>query len=509
MKHNWCSVMETIKVDSVHDLVPLPGAEIVYARYKDALRNIPLVACGAVEMKQADSWLRALTKLHPEEAIPTLIKQSMGFGASDIRTIIAHERNEYFPRDSAGEVFDRKRLLVIPAPNTQASRLDALLIRVGRNMIMSRYSVKRNRDAERWVSTTNSQRRFPWLVGRPALIGQSENLNVIFDIKISNKAMPVDQDDIIRLHYYDLIGNDLNANGPLTSAMSMFRANLVIDEGLAKAFRTLAETSSIAEQQLLEMAFEIGQGTTEGISIVLKTLQSQDEIYQEILETGFKHWNYLLTDNRPSCKTEASLNLPAELMTAIEGHAKDFLAASQLRRMAKEHEAKVAQSYMESVAGLNINENFTWSYQGVTPKKVDKFDLEGAADYLEKKCGVDPRHIREEELNIDSLKQAFVKLGGDLGQHKKCGDPVKERIEGVAEMKGIRLDVFYDRSMTPEYCRQTRGTKGDAMESIREAAKAHVETAAKHLALSDAVDSPAFKTGLKPVPKKQETKMSM
>ena len=66
------------------------------------------------------------------------------------------------------------------------------------------------------------------------------------------------------------------------------------------------------------------------------------------------------------------------------------------------------------------------------------------------------------------LKQAFIRMGGDLTPFYEYGSPEKKSIETVAEQVGFDLAGFYTRQMRAIVNPKTRGPVHDAIKDIRD-----------------------------------------
>jgi hypothetical protein len=460
--------LETIKVDN-NQIQPLQRDwRSAAISYEIRTKNVPAVLSGAISHEASLLWLNTACKLYPPATVDRLLHRVSGLGAKDIRTLIAHERKEYFPDDSAGELYNRKLLYTIPAPNSPSAERERILTNVTRSMLLSRYGLDRNLTMEKTMSMTDPSRRAVWLVGNPGMIGTNGTDNFLYDIQFASNTAEVNQGDLIRLHYYDLVANNI---GQQPKHLSLVKVS--VDPNFAESLVSMARVSTSAEKMITQMASDFANLPEDKIKVQVHQIERQPELYREIIAVGQKHWPLILSGKIPQIAVDPPLKLNKERESVYVEKAKSFLAATQTVKAAESARQETVEDFIQSMRGFDISDNFMPPYAGALLRKYDFFDAEAAATYLENNLGIDPVHTRTQEVNVDMLKQAFIRMGGDLTPYYEYGNPDKKSIETVAEQVGFDIAGFYTRQMRAIVNPKTRGPVHDAIKDIRESVRFH------------------------------------
>lgn len=448
------------------------------------LSAIPGVSLGTVPMQRAEQWLSLALRLYSPSATEKLMDQVSGFGAKDIRTLIASERNEYYPGDSAEEIYKRKWLCILPTPANPNVERERILTNITRAYLLKNYDIGRDSTSEKIMSSVDSARKANWLLGQPGLVGLSGEKRFVFDIQFADKPNTVDQSDIIRLHYYDLVANN--------SGIKIDNLNLVkvfIDESLANSIVSLAKLSSTTEKHLVQFG-EFFAGLPESqFNIQIHQIEKQPELYREIVATGQKHWTNICNGISPQIKIDPPLELPEPVKQQYIENGKKFVAATQTLKVAEQARNEAVTEFVNSIKGYDVSDNYSPPYLAALLRKYDHFDSEGAATYMEKKLKVDPVHLRTQEINYERLMSAFTRMGGDLSQFYECGKPDKKLIETTAEQLKFDLSSFYSREMRPIVSPKTRGPIFEAIKEARESITDHVNDINSRISQSPLLDN--------------------
>jgi hypothetical protein len=455
--------METIKVDNNQIQPRQKDWRSTAISYEDRIKNLPTVFSGAISQEASLLWLNTACKLYPPTIVDRLFHQVSGLGAKDIRTLIAHERKEYFPEDSAGELYNRKLLNTIPAPNSPSSERERILTNVTRSMLLSRYGLDRNLAMEKKMSMTDPSRRAVWLVGNPGMIGTNGTDNFLYDIQFSNNTDEINQGDLIRLHYYDLVANNI---GQQPKHLSLVKVS--VDPNFAESMVSMSRVSKNAEKMITQMASDFANLPEDKIKVQVHQIEKKPELYREIIAAGQKHWPQILSGKTPKIAVDPPLKMNSERELVYVEKAKSFLAATQTVKAAESARQKTVDEFILSMRGFDISDNFMPPYAGALLRKYDFFDAEAAATYLENNLGIDPVHTRTQEVNVEMLKQSFIRMGGDLTPYYEYGSPDKKSIETVAEQVGFDIAGFYTRQMRAIVNPKTRGPVHDAIKDIRD-----------------------------------------
>lgn len=446
-----------IQKKAITDDVQHPNALV------EKLSQIPGISSGTIPMDRAMQWLELALRVYSQSATEKLIDQASGFGAKDIRTLIAHERNEYFPDDSAAEIYNKKWLYTLPAPSTPSIERERILTNITREYLLNNYNIERDYTTEKKMSSSDPARKANWLLGQPGLVGLNGTNRFVFDIQFSDNTDTVSQSDIIRLHYYDLVANNSGINVDNLSLVKVF-----IDDTFADSIVSLAKISPSAEKNLTQFGEFFKNLPESKFNIHIHQIQKQPELYREIVTTGQKHWANICQGHSPQVKKDPPLHLPEPIAQLYVENGKRFVAATQTLKVAEQARNEAVKEFVNSTKGYEISENFTPPYLGALLRKYDHFDAEGAAVYMENKLRVDPIHLRTQTINYERLKDSFIRMGGDISQFYELGGPDKKLIETTAQQLKFDLSSFYSREMRPIVNPKTRGPIFEALKESKE-----------------------------------------
>lgn len=424
--------------------------------------KIPVVESGSVSLKGAQQWLRLAAKLHTQQTCDRLIHQSSGLGAKDLRTLIAHERNEYFPDDSVGEVYTRKWLKSLVAPNGPNAERERVLTNITRAYLLKNYEVERNVQVEKAMASTAPSRAAAWLIAQPGMVGSKSGNTFLFDIEFNDNTTKVSQSDQIRLHYYDLVANNV---GCKVDQLSLVKVS--VDPPFANALIALSRLSKDSEKSISKLGEMFSDLSKEKFDIKIHQIEKQPELYREIISTGQKHWQNILTGRQPEVRLDQPLALDKDRESSYVEKAKRFLAATQTVKAAEDARKAAVDDFVLSIQGFDIKDNFAPPYLGALLRKRDYFNAEAAAAYLEKIFKIDPAHLREQGLNVDRLKEDYIRMGGDISKFYETSTADKKAIETTAEQIGFDLSSFYTREMIAIVNPKTRGPVHNAIKGIR------------------------------------------
>lgn len=476
--------MDTLKVTN-NEISPIyKDWENTINQFTESLGNIPVVASGAVPIDQAQQWLQLAAKIHSPYACERLIQQSSGLGAKDLRTLIAHDRNEYYPDDSAGEVYSRKWLASLAAPNGPNAERERVLTNITRSYLLKNYDVERNIQAERAMASTGPNRKAAWLIGQPGMVGHKSGNTFLFDIQFDKNTNEINQSDLIRLHYYDLVANN---SGCKADHLSLVKVS--VDSSFADSLIALSRLSKDSEKNISQLGEAFSNLPPSKFDIKVHQIEKQPELYREIISTGQKHWQNILAGNPPEAKLDPPLTLDKERELSYIDKAKRFLTATQTVKAAEDARKAAIEDFVSSMQGFDISDNFLPPYLGALIRKYDYFDAEGAANYMEQNLGIDPGHLRLQDINVERLKEAYIRMGGDISQFYETSTPDKKAIETAAEQIGFDLSSFYTRQMRAIVNPKTRGPVYDAIKDIRESVANHISTINESTATSPIMDN--------------------
>lgn len=482
-----------ISVDSNPEPIQPQWKESVeFLKSKAALH--PTVLSGGVSPNTVEKWIETASKLHKPNFVNRLIIQNSGLGADDIRTLVAHERDEYYPTDSAKEIYDRKQLKAVSLPKQEQLSQERVLLNLVRHYISEKYSLERDVDIERKMGQPNPIKTeymaSKWLIGQPAMFAKNGDSNFIVDVHFTNKkddVYKVEPQDSLKLHHYDLVATNIGASND-----QLYLAKVYIEPTFAKSISALANLSKDTEFHLNSIAKHFDNVDKDFFDVNVQTITKNPEIYKEIIQTGNKHWSSILKGESPAIKKDPNASLSEDDKQSYIAQAKEVLASRAIYNSARDNFEKQKENFSILTNTLNINDNKTLPFVGVLTRKIEDFDIKSAATHLEQTHGVPPASLRQRVINAERMASDFEKVGGDISKYYEMGEHDKQQVVSIAEMLGADLDEFYTRKMTPLVSRQTRGPIFEAIDEINK--NAELQTANLHAQLINdkGMDNPAL-----------------
>lgn len=454
--------MKTINVKTTPITPTIGNWKESFDKTKGLLPALPQVISGSVKLADASKWLEQASKVHPQIALFKLINQVKSFGAKDIRALLATDRNEYFPKDSAQEVFQRKRLETIPAPNTAEYEKEKLLCKVARTLLVKRYNLDRDTKSERQMSAPDNA-KISWLSGQPGMVATIDGTRHLFDIQVSLDPEELKESDKIGPHYYDLVASNHNVSIDHISV-----AKIYLDKRMTENLIELASLSKSSSDAVNTIIENMDSLSKEKLNLSVHTIEKQPLLYKEITETGKKYWADLTAGITPAVKQDPQLQLPENKKDDYTAKAKEFLTATMIRRTAEENENAARRDFVSVVKGFDISDNFSPPYNGALLRKYDHFDADGAAKYMETNFSVPASRLRSGEINTEHLAQAYKSMGGNPNQFYEYHGADKDKILNTAEELNIDLSGFKERSMRAIVSPKTRGPIFDAINAIKD-----------------------------------------
>lgn len=471
--------------------------ELTYNSHLTRLGGIPVVASGGVSQEAAEKWLGTISKLYPSPYVNRAIGQVSGIGAKDIRTLVAAERGEYFPSDSAGELYKRKFLNSVATPNTPSIEKERILTNIVRSLLVRKYGLERDLTTENSMSMPSSNRNLPWLVGKPGLVGVNGAETFLFDVQITDTAEELNQGDLIRLHHYDLVANNAGKKADYLNLVKV-----TVDPEFSDSLVAISRISKDAEKSLSGLGGDFANLPEDKFNLTVHQIEKQPALYKEIIAAGQKHWKHILSGNAPGKNVDPPLYVDEKHKEIYIEKAKEFLVATQALKAADKARKKSIDAFVGSMSELDISDNFSPPYEGVLLRKHDYFNAAEAAEYMENNLGVDPAHLKSHKVNVEMLEQAFVKMGGDITKYFEYVSPDKKMIETAAEQIDFDLSDFYTRKMKVIVSAKTRGPVFDAIKVIGDSVSEKMDVMNKQVVSSAIMDDDNLISSERPVKQK-------
>ena len=451
-------------------------------------RNLPQVAAGLIAEEQVDAWADGAAKIGTEKMAVAALAQMSGLGAKDTRTLIATSRGEYFPRDSAQEVYERKHLERVQIPVGPEAARERLVSRMAAYHLAKSYGLEPRADIMRQMARPDPSRNDSWLIGRPALVAEKDGEVHLFDIHVSDKSSSVlEPNDNIALHHYDLVAASMSQN-----IDHLHLIKVKIDPIYVDGLVTAASASAESEKALLKTAAHLFESSGDRLQIHTHSVEKDPALYEEIVNVGRANWAAIMRGEKPNLDSDPPLRLDESDEARYTTLAKNFVAAAQVQRVAEAQAHEAGDDLAKFMHDKNIHENFLAPYLGASFKKRDNFAAEQAATFLEQQMGVDPAHLRTPRVNVARLQHAYMEKGGDLGAFLEYDKADRKRIDTVAHDLGVSLEGFYVRTMATYVNPKTRGPIYEALEDIRDTASPGVEKMVSELAASPVMNGQAL-----------------
>lgn len=443
--------------------------------YRPAVMQLPQVLHGAVSEVHAESWLERACKSQPANRISSLIRQQAGIGADDMRALIAHERNEYYPSLSPNEVMKRKWLDIDSLKYKPANATKMLFISMARELVAERYAMPRDRDLE---SQLASPKPGSWKIGRPALALHGST-DLLIDIQFEESvsaAKTFSKSDAVRLHHYDLVAAERGI-----SNTELLLVKVAVDPGFMDAVSALAAASENVKSALARNASAL-RGLDPGLlTIHAHRVEKDKRLYPEILEAGSQAWSNVLEGRPYEVRQEQTLSLTEEREAEYRKAAQEFCAAETVFRAAKESSEEAKEKLVQTARSIGIQGNHKPIFAGAEVRSYDRFDKVGAAHLLESTYGVNRSLICEHAYDADAMAAALKDLGVDPARYLRAGEYNKDKIMDVAEQLEIDLSEYKSRELRALFSRKTRGPIFEALDQARKQIEAPVRALQRDL----------------------------
>ncbi len=459
----------------------LPSKEV----YRDSVMQLPQVLHGAVSEMQAELWLDRVCKIYPANRLSGFISQQAGIGADDMRALIAHNRNEYFPTLSPNEVLKRKWLdtdsLKYAAPN----ETKLLFLGMAREVIAERYGMNRDKNLE---SALAAPMAGSWLIGRPALAlrGQTDLLIDIQFEESQSAAKLASRADAIRLHHYDLAASQRGV-----SDTELLLVKVAIDPAFMDAVSALASASPNIKNALARNASSFRKLDPGLFNINVHRIEKDKHLYPEILEAGSQAWGNLM-DGRPFVmRQDKPLELSKDQASAYQTAAKDFCAAETLARAATEFSNETKDRLIQTARAIGIDSNHKPEFTGAEVRSYDRFDKIGAATLLQERYGITRSQLCDNSYDTESMAATLKAMGVDPSRFQVHGEFNKDKILDVAEQLHLDLSEYKGREFRAQFSRKTRGPIFEALDEAKRAAVEPVKALQRELiAVIDSTPAP-------------------
>ncbi|MGP4943197.1 hypothetical protein [Pseudoalteromonas nigrifaciens] len=486
--------MKYIKVNRETTPIKQEGWEDTYNSFSSALHDIPCVKSGTTTLDQAKEWLECVSKVHTEKMVATCIKQSMGFGARDIRALSAFDNGEYYPALSANEIYQSKQLKAFPATFTLAKNEEPFIINAVRQVLAEKHNVERKPDVESAMLDGNGEN---WLRSRPSLYGTVNGRDVIVDIHI-NRGADITHSDEIRLHYHDLVATTVGK-----SPASLFQANIQIDRNLKEQLVNVAKVSPAAEKAAIELVKEAITSSSNDASLSLRIIQKNQDTFDNIAILGEQHWQSVLKGAHMD--TDSTIDtLPDELNDEYTQLSKRIVVAQSLKNKAAEIESTARNDMADFAARNDINSNVKLPYEATTLKQSKNYNLDALFDVLTTKLNVPSTSLKKATIDTDihmHLHTEAVNSGTSITPEQmlsavKYGALDEASIKTAAKDAGLNLNDYVETSMRVYMSPQSRGDVHNALQNIRSEIDKVVTNTVDNLIETPSLDDERLKQNL-------------
>lgn len=451
-------------------------------------RLLPQFTGGLISEDQLDAWAAGAAKLTSPAAAIAVLSQSAGLGAKDMRTLIASSRGEYFPRDSAGELYERKLLERVALPLGPSIERERLATRLAIRHIIDTYGVSPQVDVMKAMASPNTANGETWLIGRPALVAEKDGQKHIFHVEVSDKsANHVDPNDNIAPVHYDLVATSRDVD-----ISHLHLVKVQINNDYMDALSLAARTSTEAQSNLIAAASSMFSESGDKLRVVVHEVDRDPALYSEIVDAGRSHWKNLMQGERPRAIQDPPLQLESSTKEQYIEYSKQFVALSQMSKEARDQANVIGAKIGGLMRDNNVNENFDSPHQGTVVRVRDSKNLEQMAQFLEQEFGVDSAHLRRPTINVDRLQNAYMQLGGDVSDFIEHKTPDAKLIQTVAFDLGANLEEFTHRDYITLENPKTRGPIHDAIQEVKDAVRPYVKQIGDNLAEATIMDNEAF-----------------
>lgn len=486
--------MKYIKVNPESTRIKRENWQKTFNKYLPELASIPAVRSGSTSMDDAKNWLECVSKTHSDSLVATCIKQSKGLGARDIRALVAHDSEEYYPALSANEIYQSKQLKAYPANFNLAKNEEPFIINAARQVLEERHNVTRSTSHE--DNMLNGKNGL-WLKSKPSLYGNINGNDVVIDIHI-NRGKDVTHSDELRLHYHNLVATSINLE-----PTSLFQVNLQIDPSFKEKLVEMASISPAAEQAAIQIIKEAIINKADTVEMSTRVIQQNQNTYEKLAITGQTHWEQITSGAEIKLNNERD-ELPEELAEEYTQISKMIVVAKNLKDKAQEIETQ-ARAEMTDFAALNgIASNMKLPYEATTLKQNKKYDLKELFDILTTRHGVPATSLKKVVVDVDThmhvlndaIKNNTHITVEQLSSSIKYEGLDEASIKTAATDTGLNLDDYADVAMKVYFSPQSRGDVFNAMQGIKNEIGTTVNHVANQLINSPVLDDERLKQNL-------------
>jgi len=458
---------------------------------KSRLENMPAVLDGITSLSQAESWLECVCKTHPAHLVETCIAHASGLGSKDIRGLMAHDINEYYPALSANEIYESKKLQAFPVNFSLGRNDDKFIVNAAREYIQERNGLVRNVAKEiQMLNNSNGT----WLRSRPSMYAEnpnSPNNNAIIDIHI-NRGEKVTRSDEIRLHYHNLV-----AQAASVPAQILYQVNIQIDKALKDQLIAMASISPSSEAAAKTIIKEALFNHSPLVEINMTNVVMSQDVFSEIALSGHKHWGAIIEGKTISSNVEER-EFPAELNEIYIDLSKKILVASQMQKSAENSSVNARASLAELAMQYGISKNFKSPYDGTTIRENKKLDLQSLYNELTTVFGVDPNELKKKKINSDMIFEmvSVDEFGEQTIQAIDAKKAIffdgldKSNLMLAAQKLGVSLEEHTNIQMQPYISGQSRGPIKDAIDKINIEVNAQSQHTLEQLILAPQLSNP-------------------
>lgn len=441
----------------------------IHETYRSNVMQLPQVLMGRVTEHQAEAWLKQLCAIEHPNRVGSVISQQAGLGAEEMRALVAHSRNEYYPTLSANEILDRKWLKPESIKQTASNSAKSIFINIARGIVTDKYGMSRNRELE---SEFTRPIQGSWRIGRPALV-LSGDKHLLIDIQFEDSRNNVDNvrsEDKLKLHHYDLIAAE---KGITNTDLVLIKVSA--DQSFTDAISALSATSTSIQSALARHANELRRIDPSVLKIETHHIDKNKSIYPELLDVGSRAWEKMLSGQKYELSKEQSLSLSEPHRQAYRQASQEFCAAETVFRAAKETSEEAKKKLIDTARQLGIDSNHKPEFEGASVRSYDRFDKVGAGELLVSNHGVDRSTISEQSYDVVAMARELERLGVNPSLYRKIGEYDKEKILDTAEQLNVALDQFKSRELRAIVSRKTRGPIFDVLNNAKERVAAPVQ----------------------------------
>jgi hypothetical protein len=460
-------------------------------RLRDKLMNLAYVKKNPQKEHDALEWLECLCKVHPYILANTFIEQASGLGSQEMRALVMHDKDKYFPSLSANEIYQSKRLEAFPVHETSSDKGvdDGWIKSAVRDVLLEKTGGHRNIEAESRMLTGNE-----WLKSRPTIFYSTATNHFITDIEI-NKGAAISEDSEMRLHYHNIVAK---AAGVGSENNVMLRANLAANHEQLVLLRQMAAISPECKLKANELLVELIRDTASGIDIDIAVVDVNPTLVSSLIQTGSKHWDVITNDVQiPLVKIDKPL--PAAISDQYTLLSKEMVVAQKTSQAAK----NIADQKRSQIMNMVTEEGLTQSTQppnDLTHLREGKvLDKQRLFDDLVQ-LGVPRNSLMKREVDRDLLLSIYDKAQGgsiDVSSSIKFKGIDIDKLRASAKVQDIEIQEYQSTSLTPYLSGQTRGPVFDKIQEITQMIGDRTSASISSLSSSQMLDHKDLTTSLK------------